>query len=87
MIYLGFSLFSSLTSDMAPQGWVDALVILILMGGVNLVFTGVLSVYVWKIFDQIRARPIYIVREAIGLEHIGVTGPEQGPVQTPTASA
>jgi polyisoprenyl-phosphate glycosyltransferase len=74
-IYLGVGIVLYFTTDKVMTGWVSTILAVTLMGGINLMFTGVLSVYVWKIFDQTRQRPVYIIRETLGLDHMGVVGP------------
>lgn len=46
-----------------PEGWASTVVLILLVGGANLVAVGVLGIYVARIFDQVRARPRYIVRD------------------------
>ena len=74
-VYLGVGVVLYFTTDKVLTGWVSTILAVLLMGGINLMFTGVLSVYVWKIFDQTRMRPVYIIRETLGLDHMGVVGP------------
>ena len=39
-----------------------------IVGGAQLVFTGVLGEYLGAVLDEVRARPHYIVEERINLE-------------------
>jgi dolichol-phosphate mannosyltransferase len=36
------------------------------LGGVQLVMIGVLGEYLWRILDEARARPLYILERTIG---------------------
>ena len=49
-----------------PEGWASTIVIMLLLGGIILMAIGVMGVYVGKIFNQTRGRPMYIVRARIG---------------------
>jgi polyisoprenyl-phosphate glycosyltransferase len=44
-------------------GWTSTVVIVLFMGGVQLMTLGVLGEYTARIFDEVKARPLYIVRE------------------------
>jgi len=35
-------------------------------GGLNAVMVGVLGEYVWRILDEVRQRPLYVVQERVG---------------------
>lgn len=48
-----------------PSGWTTVVTLLLLFGGVQLVVTGVMGVYIGGIYEQVRARPRYIVEEVI----------------------
>jgi polyisoprenyl-phosphate glycosyltransferase len=47
------------------QGWPSLVVLILVSTGSILVSLGVLGIYVGKIFDQVRARPLYIVEQTL----------------------
>ncbi|MCH2143351.1 MAG: glycosyltransferase family 2 protein, partial [Phycisphaerales bacterium] len=49
-----------------PEGWASSIVITLMLGGVILMAIGVMGVYLGKVFEQTRGRPMYIVRDRIG---------------------
>jgi glycosyltransferase involved in cell wall biosynthesis len=53
---------------MAPGGWTHAAVAIVAMFGLQFIMLGILGEYVGRIFDEAKARPLYIVREKIGFE-------------------
>jgi dolichol-phosphate mannosyltransferase len=55
-------------NDQAVRGWTSLMVMVLFMGGVNLVAMGVIGEYLARIFDEVKDRPLYVVREKLGLE-------------------
>lgn len=64
--YLMVGVVLHFLTDVVVPGWVSLVAIIMLMGGANLLCTGVLSLYVWRIFDQTRQRPVYFVKQRLG---------------------
>lgn len=52
----------------AVRGWTSLMVMVLFMGGLNLVALGVIGEYLARIFDEVKDRPLYVVRERLGLE-------------------
>lgn len=46
-----------------PQGWTTLIVIVLLIGGVQMVMMGVLGEYLWRALDEARNRPLYLIEE------------------------
>jgi dolichol-phosphate mannosyltransferase len=51
-------------SDPYP-GWTSLAVLILIVGGFIIMSTGVTGLYIGKIFDQVKARPQYVVREIL----------------------
>jgi glycosyltransferase involved in cell wall biosynthesis len=49
-------------------GQATTLVAVLFMGGVQLVFLGVIGEYLGRIYDEVKRRPLYIVAEELGFE-------------------
>lgn len=47
----------------AIQGQASTLILVLFLGGIQLIFLGILGEYLGRIYDEVRARPLYIVRE------------------------
>ena len=62
-IVLGWSLGERVFTDTVPQGWTSLLVIVLLLGGVQMVSLGIIGQYIARIFDEAKQRPLYFVAE------------------------
>jgi dolichol-phosphate mannosyltransferase len=56
-----FSLYHKLVTGNAIPGWTSTTIVVSLFGAMNALGIGVLGEYAIRIFDQVRARPNYIV--------------------------
>jgi glycosyltransferase involved in cell wall biosynthesis len=61
-----FAIVANLAGAFTVPGWTSILVVVSFLGGVQLIVFGMLGLYVGRIFEEVKARPIYIVRETIG---------------------
>jgi dolichol-phosphate mannosyltransferase len=52
----------------AIVGQASTLILVLLMGGIQLIFLGIIGEYLGRIYDEVRDRPLYIVREVLGEE-------------------
>jgi dolichol-phosphate mannosyltransferase len=52
----------------ALTGQATTLVSVLLLGGIQLIFLGVIGEYLGRIYDEVKARPLYILDESLGLE-------------------
>jgi dolichol-phosphate mannosyltransferase len=47
----------------APPGWASLVVVVAFLGGVQLVVAGMMGLYVGRIYDEVKARPLYVVEQ------------------------
>ena len=78
-VYIGFGLavlaflggvlviYDKLANGIAIAGWSSTIVIITFLGGVTLATLGMIGEYVSRIYDEVKSRPLYIVREKLGL--------------------
>ncbi len=50
------------------RGWSSIVVLVAFLGGANMLMTGVMGVYVGRIYAEVKRRPLYIVDKAVGFE-------------------
>lgn len=48
-------------NDVPFSGWAPMMILLLVIGGLIMVMLGILGEYVWRVFDEVKGRPIYIV--------------------------
>jgi dolichol-phosphate mannosyltransferase len=54
-------------ADLA-RGWSSIIVVVTFLGGANMLMTGIMGVYVGRIYAEVKRRPLYVVDRAIGFE-------------------
>jgi glycosyltransferase involved in cell wall biosynthesis len=55
----------------APQGFTALIVAITFLSGVNLFFLGIVGEYVGRVYEEVKARPHYVVRKLIGRCSLG----------------
>jgi glycosyltransferase involved in cell wall biosynthesis len=48
------------------EGWTTIVVLLLMVGGLQLFVLGILGEYLWRVCDDVRQRPLYLVQEIVG---------------------
>lgn len=61
----------SVTGRLSVASWVPLVLAMLVIGGLNAVMLGVLGEYLWRVLDEVRERPLFIVQERIGFEPAG----------------
>lgn len=62
LAYLIFILWARFFTDDVPPGWSSTLAAVLILGGVNLMVLWILGEYVGRLYEEVKQRPIYIVR-------------------------
>ena len=81
LIYAMIIIYNALLGDPAP-GWSSLLnwqdmgprtimVVLLVLGGFQMIMLGVLGEYIWRNLDESRRRPLYLIEENIGSDYSG----------------
>jgi polyisoprenyl-phosphate glycosyltransferase len=69
------TLISKFAGVLLVPGWLTIVLVTSFIGGIELALIGVVGEYVSRIYDEVKARPLYIVSELHGFEHS--TAPRQ----------
>jgi polyisoprenyl-phosphate glycosyltransferase len=62
-LYLLYVLVIKVFTDTAVQGWTSVTAAVLLLGGVQLIFLGILGQYVGRMYDDIKQRPLFLIAE------------------------
>ncbi len=60
-----------LSGNQAFQGQATTLIMVLFLGGVQLISLGIIGEYLGRIYDEVRGRPLYVVDNAVGFEGQG----------------
>jgi len=64
-------LYERLFTDSTIQGWTSLMVVSLFIGGVQLIMLGVVGEYIARIYDEVRNRPLYLVKGVYNFESSG----------------
>jgi polyisoprenyl-phosphate glycosyltransferase len=59
-----------LTVGFEIRGWASTVVIILFLGGVQLLTIGIIGEYISRIYDEVKQRPLYIVRDTDNLDEV-----------------
>jgi dolichol-phosphate mannosyltransferase len=57
---------SKLAGIYSPRGWASTLAVIMFLGGVQLLMLGVIGEYLSRVYDEVRQRPLYVVKSRVG---------------------
>jgi len=64
--YAVYAIYKKLFTQEALPGWTSILVSLLFLGGIQLLSLGVIGGYLGKVYEEIKGRPSYIIRNFMG---------------------
>lgn len=68
VIYGIYSVFAGLFSDSVVRGWTSTVVIVSFLCGLNMLLTGMVGLYVGRIYAEVKRRPLYVIAKKIGFD-------------------
>jgi len=74
-VALGIQALWSWIMGIAVSGWTSLTMVILFFGSANLMAVGIVGVYVSRVFDEVKQRPVYLLRQTCGIP---------GPVETDT---
>lgn len=56
-----YALYAKVVLDRSPAGFTAITILITFLSGVNILFVGVIGEYVGRIYEEVKARPVYVV--------------------------
>jgi dolichol-phosphate mannosyltransferase len=64
MLYLAYILVSvMLRPDQIVPGWTSLIIVVLILSGVQILFTGLIGEYIARIFEEVKGRPLYFFKQ------------------------
>ena len=67
-IYLIYIIVKTLIIGVDTPGFATIMCVMLFLGGINLIFLGVIGEYLGKTYNETKNRPIYIEKEKYGFD-------------------
>ena len=69
-LYAVYSFYAKIFLDQPPQGFTALILVIIFLSGVNLLFLGIIGEYLGRVYEEVKARPVYIISKVVrGASH------------------
>lgn len=67
LCYGGYVMWLALTDARLVTGWASLIVLIAMLSGVNMLMTGIVGIYVGRIHEEVKNRPLYVISNSTGL--------------------
>jgi hypothetical protein len=67
-LYAAFVLGARLLHGVTIDGWASLMVVVLVLGGTQMVMLGVIGEYLWRTLDESRGRPPFIIADMVGFD-------------------
>ena len=65
-LYALVVMYARFVNEVPFKGYAPIVILLLVIGGMIMLMLGIIGEYLWRIYDETRKRPIYIIKEVIG---------------------
>ncbi|NJO50584.1 MAG: glycosyltransferase, partial [Leptolyngbyaceae cyanobacterium RM2_2_4] len=67
-LYASFLIVRTLIWGVDVPGYASLMVVILFLGGVQLITLGIIGEYLGRVYEEVKRRPLYLVRDAYGFE-------------------
>jgi dolichol-phosphate mannosyltransferase len=64
-IYALVVVYARLINEVPFSGYAPIVILILIIGGILMLMLGIIGEYLWRIYDETRKRPEYVVREKV----------------------
>ena len=68
IVLTGWAVYQRFVGNDTVRGWASTLVVILLLGGVQLLMIGIVGEYLSRIYDEVKQRPMYVIGELRGFD-------------------
>lgn len=69
-LYIFYAVLLKLFTERTVPGWTSLMVAVLFVGGVQLIALGIIGEYLGRVYDEVKQRPLYLIKEQLGFEPI-----------------
>jgi glycosyltransferase involved in cell wall biosynthesis len=85
-VMIGVLFYLRLRHAFDLPGWTSLMVVVLFLGGIQLLAVGIVGEYIARIYEEVKNRPVYLVARSAGFPSEPATGSERVPTAGLTAS-
>jgi len=64
-VYAGMVAYARVVNNVPFKGYAPIVILILVIGGIVMLMLGVIGEYLWRIYDETRKRPLYIIKEEL----------------------
>ncbi len=68
-VYAILNVYRYFSGEIEVMGWTSLIISIWFLAGIIIVLIGVVGLYIGKIFDSVKNRPTFIIRETVNIDH------------------
>jgi polyisoprenyl-phosphate glycosyltransferase len=68
LVLTGWAVYQRVIGGATVRGWASTLVVILLLGGAQLLMIGVVGEYLSRIYDEVKQRPMYVIAQLRGFD-------------------
>lgn len=69
LVYAGFLILRTLVQGIDVPGYASLMVAILFLGGIQLITLGIIGEYLGRVYEEVKGRPLYLVRDSWGFDN------------------
>lgn len=65
-IYGLYVIYAAIFTDKVIPGWASIVVVVLFLGGIQLISLGIIGAYLGRVFNEVKKRPLYLINKTLG---------------------